>query len=46
VERREQIVLIGTGQELTAWAGIDAERIAAAALNLFGAKQSITATSE
>jgi transketolase len=36
----------GTGQELMAWAGIDADHIAAAARNLLGAKQSVTATSE
>jgi transketolase len=36
----------GTGQELMAWAGIDADHIAAAARNLLGAKQSVTAASE
>jgi transketolase len=35
----------GTGQELMAWAGIDADHIVAAARNLLGAKQS-TAASE
>jgi transketolase len=36
----------GTGQELMAWAGIDADHIAAAARNLLGAKKSVTAASE
>jgi len=35
----------GTGQELMAWAGIDADHIAAAARKLLDAKQSVTAAS-